>query len=65
MYDHLAAFARQAGYAAFSVSASKLIDVWDSISRQRDHHATTSFQDEYPAFLRRHGMEWDERYVWD
>ena len=64
-FPHLAAFAWQAGYAAFSVSASKLIDVRDYVARQKDHHATASFQDEYRAFLRRHGMEWDERYAWD
>jgi putative transposase len=55
----------QNGYGAFSVSASKVDDVYGYIERQQEHHATLSFQDEYRELCRRHGNEWDERYVWD
>ncbi|HEX7860895.1 MAG TPA: transposase [Verrucomicrobiae bacterium] len=58
-------FQWQAGYASFSVSQSSLEEVRAYILRQEEHHRRTSFQDELRAFLRRHGMEWDERYIWD
>jgi putative transposase len=35
------------------------------IEGQEGHHATRSFQDEFRAFLKRYGMDCDERYVWD
>ncbi|HEX8912263.1 MAG TPA: IS200/IS605 family transposase [Humisphaera sp.] len=59
------AFAWQQGYAAFTVSLSVIEDVRRYIENQVEHHRTVSFQDEYRMFLRRHGLEWDEQYVWD
>ena len=58
-------FRWQGGYADFSVSQSNLEDVKAYILRQEEHHRKTSFQDEVRALLRRHQMEWDERYIWD
>lgn len=58
-------FAWQAGYGAFSVSGSKVDDVAAYIMRQEQHHLHLSFQEEYRQFLQRHGIEFDERYVWD
>ena len=58
-------FAWQAGYGVFSVSASNVEVVRAYIARQEEHHKIHSFQEEYREFLRKHGMEWDERYVWD
>jgi REP element-mobilizing transposase RayT len=55
----------QAGYAAFSVSQSNVDAVREYIRRQPEHHASQSFQDELREWLRRYGIEWDERYVWD
>jgi putative transposase len=55
----------QAGYAAFSVSESKVSDVVRYIQAQDEHHRAVTFQDEYRGFLRRHGEKWDENYVWD
>ena len=34
------------------------------IQNQRDHHQNQDFQAEYLEFLRRHEVEYDERYVW-
>jgi putative transposase len=56
-------FAWQAGYGAFSVSCTNLADGY--IASQAEHHRARTFQEEFRAFLRRHGLEWDERYVWD
>jgi REP element-mobilizing transposase RayT len=58
-------FCWQAGYGAFSVSFSNLPDVRNYIARQAEHHRVRTFQDEFREFLRRHDIEWDERYVWD
>jgi putative transposase len=55
----------QAGYGAFSVSESNTPQVSRYIERQEAHHRKISFKDEFRAFLKRHGVEFDERYVWD
>ena len=63
--EAFAGFHWQGGYAAFSVSQSNVEQVRDYIQRQKEHHATRSFQDEVRALLTRHGVSFDERYVWD
>ena len=55
----------QGGYAAFSLSQSNLTDVIRYIENQEEHHKRVTFQDEYRAFLKAYGIEFDERYVWD
>lgn len=58
-------FSWQDGYGAFTVSSSKLKDVTQYIRNQREHHQTQSFEDEYLAFLNKHEVEYDLRYVFD
>jgi putative transposase len=55
----------QRGYGAFSVSPSQLNTVLEYVESQTAHHRTRSFQEEYREFLRKYGVEFDERYVWD
>jgi len=55
----------QGGYAAFSVSQSNVEQVIEYIENQEEHHRTMSFQDELRLLFKRHGIEFDERYVWD
>ena len=55
----------QRGYGAFSVSPSQLDVVLQYVDAQQEHHRTRSFQEEYRELLRRHGIDFDERYVWD
>ena len=62
---HYADFHWQRGYSAFSVSASAVERVRTYIRNQAAHHARKPFQDEVRALLRRSGLEFDERYVWD
>ena len=57
-------FAWQEGYGAFSIGISALDDTIDYIERQDQHHRTTSFEEEYLAFLKKHNIDYDERYVW-
>jgi REP element-mobilizing transposase RayT len=61
----LAGFAWQAGYGVFSVSTSTLETVEVYIRNQEEHHRKITFQDEFRAFLRKHRVAWDEKYVWD
>jgi putative transposase len=55
----------QSGYGAFSVSHSNKEQVKEYIANQEEHHRTRTFQEEYRLLLQRHGIEFDERYVWD
>jgi len=55
----------QRGYGAFSVSPSQLDTALKYLETQQEHHRTRTFQEEYRQLLRRHGVEFDERYVWD
>ncbi|HEX72375.1 MAG TPA: transposase [Candidatus Hydrogenedentes bacterium] len=61
----LASFHWQNGYGAFSVSQSNVVQVRRYIEAQQEHHRKVSFQEEFRVFLKRHGIEYDERYVWD
>jgi REP element-mobilizing transposase RayT len=61
--EHL--FGWQTGYAAFSVSHSNRDIVQKYIATQEEHHRTVSFKEEFLQLLRRHEIEFDERYVWD
>src|SRR5262249_45052162 len=55
----------QSGYGAFSVSASDEESVTAYVANQEHHHRQMTFQDELREVLRKQGIEWDERYVWD
>lgn len=57
-------FAWQDGYGAFTVSKSNLPCVIAYIQNQREHHRKKTFREEYLEFLREHGVEYDERYLW-
>ena len=63
-FPELREFAWQEGYGAFTVSKSNLEFVVAYIQNQRAHHQHRSFQEEYREFLQKHGVEYDERYVW-
>ncbi len=58
-------FCWQRGYGIFSVSPSQLDTVLEYVDKQHEHHRTRTFQEEYRDLLRKHGMDFDERYVWD
>lgn len=64
-FPNLKSFKWQDGYGAFSVSKSSLPDVIQYIRDQREHHRARTFQEEYLAFLQRHEVQYDERYLWD
>ena len=63
--SELADFYWQNGYATFSVNPGHVETLREYIDKQEEHHQTVSFQDEYRGLLKDHGLQWEERYVWD
>jgi len=57
-------FAWQEGYGAFSVSVSQVAETMTYIENHEEHHRHKSFQEEYLAFLKRHEIDYDEKYLW-
>jgi len=64
-FPALDGFAWQAGYGVFTVSASEFERVREDIVDQEEHHRARSFEEEFVALLRAHGIEFGERHVWD
>ena len=62
---HWNLFQWQSGYGAFSVSQSQKRRVQEYIGSQGGHHRKFSYQDELRQLLKKHGVAFDERYVWD
>ena len=58
-------FAWQEKYGAFSVSVSQLDSIIGYIKGQEAHHKKMSFQEEFLALLKKHRIEYDERYLWE
>jgi REP element-mobilizing transposase RayT len=58
-------FAWQEGCGAFTVSVSQLDKTIAYINSQETHHRKKTFQEEYLEFLKKHGVEYDERHLWD
>ena len=63
VFPKLSDFSWQRGYAAFTVSQSNLRQVQRYLERQKEHHLTVSFRDEFILFLKENDIEFDERYV--
>lgn len=53
----------QQGYAVFSVSASNIPAVVRYIQNQESHHKKMTFDAELLALLKKHGVEFDSKYV--
>ena len=58
-------FAWQTGYGAFSVSQSNAAEVMKYIREQEKHHRRISFKEEFITFLKKNGVPYDERYIWE
>ena len=56
-------FAWQQGYAAFSVSSSRVSEVVRYIQTQASHHRKMTFDEELVALLKKHGVEFDPKFV--
>jgi putative transposase len=58
-------FCWQAGYGAFSLGQSQLPALLRYIETQPEHHRTRTFDEELREILKRYGVDYDERYLWD
>ena len=58
-------FGWQVKYGAFSVSVSQLETIIQYIKDLKEHHRQMTFQEEFIALLKKHRVEYDERYLWD
>ena len=54
----------QDGYGIFSVNPTETDKVIDYIGRQHEHHQRRTFQEELLAFLKKYGVQYDERHLW-
>jgi len=61
---HTRHFAWQEGYGAFTVGISQKADTIAYIESQAEHHRKRSFEEEFIAFLKKHNVEYDPRYIW-
>jgi REP-associated tyrosine transposase len=64
-FPALREFAWQEGYSVFSVSKSQEGALKKYIAQQAEHHRRHDFKSELLRFLRAHGIEFDEQYVFD
>ncbi len=58
-------FGWQVGYAAFGVSESNCGAVRRYIANQETHHRRITFKEELVLLLKKHNIQYDERYLWD
>jgi REP-associated tyrosine transposase len=57
-------FKWQVKYGAFTVSESQVEHVREYILTQEVHHSRISFEEEFKALLRSHGIDFEEKYLW-
>ncbi len=58
------AFVWQEGYGAFSIGVSDIDRTVAYIENQAEHHRRKDFKQEFIDFLKKHRIEYDERYIW-
>ena len=58
-------FAWQEGYGAFSIGIAQVDATIAYIKSQEEHHRKQTYQQEFVGFLKKHGIEYDPRYIWD
>ncbi len=65
MGDKVKGFKWQSGYGWFSISPKDLDSAVAYVKRQKEHHKTTSFQDELRRILNTYRIPYEEKYLWD
>jgi len=58
-------FEWQQGYGAFSIGVGDVERTINYINNQGEHHRKMDFKTEFRAFLKKHGIEYDERFIFD
>jgi putative transposase len=59
--NHTKTFAWQEGYGAFTIGISQKNHTIQYIRSQAEHHRKRSFEEEFVAFLKKHGVEYDRQ----
>jgi transposase IS200 family protein len=65
MSGEIGSFAWQQGYGGFGVSKSNIAAVVQYIQNQEKHHKKMTFEEEFIALLKKHGIEYDPRMFSD
>ena len=52
------------GYGGFSVGTLQVSQIKAYLSKQKEHHRKTTFQEEFIDFLNRYEIEYKEEYLW-
>jgi putative transposase len=63
-FPRMRGFEWQDGYGGFTVSKSQVPEIIEYIKNQPQHHRKRTFQEEYLELLKKHGVDYDERYLW-
>ncbi len=58
-------FEWQSGYGAFSLGVSQVDGTTAYIASQAEHHKRVDYREEFLAFLKKHNIAYDPRYIWD
>lgn len=58
-------FQWQDGYGAFSIGESNVAALKRYIAQQKEKHQKRSFESELIDFLKKYGIEYNEKYIWD
>ena len=61
--SHVPKFSWQEGYGAFTLGVSQKSRTVDYIKRQEEHHRKCSFEEDFVAFLKKHAIDYDPKYV--
>ena len=64
-FPNMRSFAWQEGYGAFSIGVGDIERTTNYIDNQAEHHGKMDFKTEFLAFLKKHEIEYDERYIFD
>ncbi len=57
-------FSWQEGYGAFTIGISQQGPTVNYINSQFEHHKRQTFEEEFLAFLAKHKIEYDPKYIW-
>src|SRR5271166_5712458 len=57
-------FSWQEGFGSFTVSASQKDNVFQYIVNQEHYHKTRTFREEFIELIIKHGIQFDEKYLW-
>ncbi len=60
-----AVFSWQNGYGVFSVNPQETEKVIEYIDNQKQHHIKRGFCEEFLIFVKKYGIEYDEKYLWN